>query len=87
MFIDKSLYGIKTSADRWHKALANVLRKLGFIPSKADSDLWIKYCSIHYEYLVIYVDDSIIVSNRTPELVKELNSLEGYTLKEVGKPV
>ena len=40
------------------------------------------YC----EFLAVYMDDLIIVSNGPLELVKELKPLGGCTLKGVGKP-
>ena len=39
MIIDKRLYGLKTSAARFHESLSSKLRKMGFHPSKADVDL------------------------------------------------
>ena len=38
----KALYGLKTSMGRWHEALSKTLRLIGFCPSKADLDLWIR---------------------------------------------
>ena len=51
MIIVKSLYGLITSAARWHEELSATLRAMGFTPSKADSDLWLKDYSTHYEYI------------------------------------
>ena len=70
----------KSHTARWHEASADVLRKLVFILSKADSDMWIKDCSTNYEYLVVVMNYLIIVRKRPLELVKELKSLGGYTL-------
>ena len=42
LLIDKALYGLKTSGARFHEHLSLKLQKLGFVPSKADSDLWIR---------------------------------------------
>ena len=42
LIIDKALYGLKSSSARFHEHLSVKLRKLEFIPSKADPDLWIK---------------------------------------------
>ena len=39
MIIDKGLYGLKSSAARFHESLSSKLRKMGFHPSKADFDL------------------------------------------------
>ena len=42
MLIMKSLYRLTMSAARWHEELSKTLRAMGFEPTKADSDLWIK---------------------------------------------
>ena len=55
LIINKSLYGLKTSAARFHEHLAESLLRLGFKKTKHDPDLWILDKSSHYEYLAIYV--------------------------------
>ena len=40
LIVDKTLYGLKTSAARFHEHLSVKLRTLGYKPSKADADLW-----------------------------------------------
>ena len=40
LIIRKALYGLKSSGLRWHERLANVLTKMGFVPSKAEPDVW-----------------------------------------------
>ena len=57
--IHKSLYGLKSSAARFHEHLSVKLKTLGFYPSKADSDLWMKDCGSHYEYIACFMDDFI----------------------------
>ena len=39
LVIDRSLYGLKTSAARWHEAFSDTLLRLRFVPSKADADM------------------------------------------------
>ena len=39
MLIDKGLYGLASSAARFHEKLSSTLRGLGFRPSKSDHDL------------------------------------------------
>ena len=56
----KSLYGLKTSAARWHETLSTTLCTLKYEPSKADSDLWMRNHKTHYEYIVVYVDDLLL---------------------------
>ena len=57
LVIDKGLYGLRTSAARFHKHLGAKLRSMGFWPTKVDKDFWIWKQEDHYEYLATYVDD------------------------------
>jgi hypothetical protein len=57
LLIDRALYGLKSSAARFHKHLSVALKKQGFHPSKADFDLWYREHDGHYEYTARYVDD------------------------------
>jgi hypothetical protein len=40
LIIDKSLYGLKTSAARFHEHLSESLLRLGFKNTRHDPDLW-----------------------------------------------
>ena len=85
LLIDKSLYGLKTSAARFHEHCSARLRKMGFKPSKADADLWIKKLPDGtYEYMARFVDDLIAFSKDPMALMKELE--QTYVMKGVGKP-
>ena len=86
LLIDKSLYGLKTSAARFHEHCSAKLLKMGFRPSKADPDLWMKRLKDGtYEYMARFVDDLIAFSKRPMELMKELE--QTYVMKGVGKPI
>ena len=68
----KALYKLKSSAARFHEHLSAKLVKMGYRPSKADPDLWMKDCDTHYEYIVWYVDDVIVFSKDPMKIMKEL---------------
>ena len=53
--LKKSLYGLKTSAARFHGHLAESLLRFGFKETKHDADFWMIDKS-HYEYLATCVD-------------------------------
>jgi len=40
LVIHKALHGLKSSSLRWHERLSDVLCDMGFIPSKAERDIW-----------------------------------------------
>ena len=84
LIIQKSLYGLKTAAARFHEHLSQKLRKMGYRPSKAEPNLWYKDLGTHYEYIATYVDDLMIASKNPEQIIKELE--EDYLLKGVGEP-
>jgi hypothetical protein len=84
LIIDKSLYGLKTCAARFHEHLSESLLRLGFKKTKHDPDLWMVYKSSHYEYLAKYVDDILIWSKDPMAVIKELENT--YMLKIVSIP-
>ena len=57
---------------------------MGFSPSKADTDLWLKDCETHYEYIARYVDDILIFSKQPDKLLDCLKVT--YPLQGVGIP-
>ena len=64
VIIKKALYGLATSARQWNIRLGDTIRELGFVPTRADPDLWIKRSDDgkKYEYIATYVDDIIVVA-------------------------
>ena len=84
MIIDKSLYGLKTSSARFHEHLSEKLKKMGYTPSKAYPDLWMKKVDDHYEYIARYVDDVISFSKNPISIMDELRKT--YVMKAVGTP-
>jgi Reverse transcriptase (RNA-dependent DNA polymerase) len=84
LIINKSLYGLKTSAARFHEHLAESLLRLGFKKTKHDQDLWMTDKTTHYEYLATYVDDILIWSKDPMAVIKSLGGI--YLLKNVGIP-
>jgi hypothetical protein len=72
LIIDKSLYGIKTFATRFHEHLTESLLRLGFKKTKNDPDLWMVDKSSHYEYLATYVYEILIWIKDPMAVIKAL---------------
>ena len=82
LIIDKALYGLKSSGLRWWERISEILIDMGFVPSKAEDDIWMRDQGDHYEYIARYVDDLAIVS-RKPQAI--INDFQGkYKLKLKG---
>ena len=46
----------------WHDKFFEILHQMGYKPSRADPDIWMKYSKdgSHYEYVAVYIDDLAI---------------------------
>ena len=84
LIIVKSLYGLKTSAARFHECLSDKLREMGYRPSLTDADLWMIDKGTHYDYIATYVDDLLIWSRDPMAVIAKLK--KSFILKGVGAP-
>ena len=84
LIIVKALYGLKSSGQRWWEVLADCLRQLGFFPSYAERDIWMRDMGDHYEYVVVYVDDLAIASKDPQAIVDAFMNDFGFKLKGTG---
>ncbi len=85
LMIIKAQYGLKSSGKRWHERFHDTMVAMGFFPSKAEEDIWMRDCGDHYEYLAVYVDDLLIASRKPQEIIDALTSApNNYKLKGTG---
>jgi hypothetical protein len=70
LIVDKGLYGLKSSAARFHEHLAAKLRKMGFKPSRTNLDLWYRKIGDYYEYIATYVNDILAFSKDPMKLIE-----------------
>lgn len=72
--IVKALYGLRSSGARWHDRLYDALTGMGFTPSLADADIWMREQDDHYEYIACYVDDLMIASRNPKAIIDALTA-------------
>ena len=79
----KALYGTRSGGACWHDKLFDILHQMGFKPSKADPDIWMKSSKDgnHYEYIAVYVDD-LAICMKDPKSF--CHTLKEYNLKLKG---
>lgn len=92
MIIRRALYGLKSSGAAYRAHFAATLSDLGFTSCKADPDVWMRPGtksdgSTHYEYILTYVDDCLVVSHDPQIIIDSLQNEYKYRLKDVGPPV
>lgn len=85
LIIVKALYGLRSSGARWHDRFADVLRTMGFSPSKAEPDIWMRRADDLYEYIAVYVDDLLIASKDGDAIIDQLQNVHKFKLKGTGK--
>ena len=87
--IARALYGLKSSGASWRHHFATEIRNLGFTNTKADGDVYMRKThrsdgTPYYEYIVVYVDDVICISE-TPDYWINILAQE-YRLRDIGIP-
>jgi hypothetical protein len=81
--LKKALYGLKQAARAWNQRLVSVLEEHGFTVSVADASLFTVNRDGKLAYLLIYVDDGLIVG--TQEDVEHIiKVLEVFELRKLG---
>ena len=82
----KALYGTRSGGACWHDKFFYILHHMGFKPSRADSDIWMKSCKdgSHYEYIAVYVDDLAICMKDPKSFCDTLKEKYKLKLKGVG---
>eukprot|EP00253_Pinus_taeda_P026593 PITA_26593 len=61
--LKKSFYGLKQSPRMWYQKFDTFIRGLGYTRSKADHCVYFKLIADRVIYLVLYVDDMLLVGN------------------------
>lgn len=85
MLIVRALYGLKSIGAAFRSFLADTLYDMGYRPSKADPDVWlrtaVKECGFkYYEYVLCYVDDVLCISNDPTRTMKGIEDC--FTIKD-----
>ena len=82
----KALYGTRSGGACWHDKFFDILHDMGFKPSKADPDIWMKSSKYgsHYEYIAVYVDDLAICMKDPKAFCDTLKEKYKLKLKGVG---
>ena len=82
----KALYGTRSGGACWHDKFFDILHDMGFKPSKADPDIWMKSSKdgSHYVYIAVYVDDLAICMKDPTSFCDTLKEKYKLKLKGVG---
>ena len=71
--LKKSLYGLKQSPRMWYQKFDTFIQGLGFTKRKVDHCVYFKLIGDRFIYLVLYVDDMLLVGN-DKEIIQDLKT-------------
>jgi hypothetical protein len=74
--LHKSLYGLKQAPRAWYSWFATYLTTLGFIKAKSGTSLFIFRRGSDTVYLLLYVDDIILIASNTEVLHRTIFALQ-----------
>ena len=87
LLMHKALYGTRSGGACWHDKLFDIFHQIGFKPSKADPDIWMKSSKDgnHYEYIAVYFDDlAVCMRHQKAFCDTHLKDKDKLKLKGVG---
>jgi hypothetical protein len=83
--LNKTIYGLKQAPRAWFTRLSQALFELGFHSSSVDTSLFIYYHSNVTLYLLVYVDDILIIGTDTTVLHSIIAQLQSvFAIKDLG---
>jgi hypothetical protein len=83
--LKKSMYGLKKSPRMWYKKIDTYMLGLGFTRSKEDHYVYFKLIGDHLIYLVLYVDDMLLIGNNK-EIIQDVKTYlsSKFDMKDLG---
>ncbi|KAL1198540.1 Retrovirus-related Pol polyprotein from transposon TNT 1-94 [Cardamine amara subsp. amara] len=83
--LHKSIYGLKQASRQWNQSFTRVLLNNGFIQSKVDTTLFVKFTETSFIALLVYVDDIASASNNPADLADLKKVLSNaFKIKDLG---
>nr|GEX03208.1 hypothetical protein [Tanacetum cinerariifolium] len=74
--LQRSIYGLKQASRQWNKRFDEEIKKFGFIQNRDEPCVYRKASGSDVVFLILYVDDSLIMGNNIPRL-KEVKDYLG----------
>jgi histone deacetylase 1/2 len=83
--LHKSIYGLKQSPRAWYSRLSDMLQQLGFHAAKTDTSLFVFHQAGITIYMLVYVDDIVVVSSCPTAAASLIHRLgQTFPVKDLG---
>ena len=91
VIVKRALYGTKSAGRDFRNHLRDCMDHMGYVSCKADPDLWMRISKSshgreYYEYILLYVDDCLCVSEYPRESLDKLNKYFPLKKNSIGEP-
>ena len=84
--LDKSIYGLRQASRRWNIHFDQTVKEFGFIQNEDESCVYKKVSGSHVVFLVLYVDDILLIGNDIPSLQAVKTWLkENFSMTNLGE--
>ncbi|GJY83826.1 retrotransposon protein, putative, ty1-copia subclass [Tanacetum coccineum] len=84
--LQRAIYGLKQASRQWNKQFDEEIKKFGFIQNRDEPCVYRKASGSDIVFLILYVDDILIMGNNIPRL-KEVKDYLGkcFSMKDLGE--
>ena len=82
--LHKALYGLKQAPRAWFEKLHRALLSFGFVSAKSDQSLFLRFTLSHITYVLVYVDDILVIGSDTTVITSLIAQLKSeFSLKDL----
>ena len=82
----KSIYGLKQASRSWHIHFDELVQGFGFIKNEEKACVYKKESGSSVAFLILYVDDILLIGNNIPMLESVKTSLKNsFSMKDLGE--
>ncbi|KAK8680511.1 hypothetical protein V6N13_109454 [Hibiscus sabdariffa] len=84
--LQRSIYGLKKSSRRWNLRFNDAIKEFGFIRNEDEPCVYKKFSGSIVSFLILYVDDILIIGNDIPTLQSVKAWLSScFSMKDLGE--
>ncbi|GJR39546.1 retrotransposon protein, putative, ty1-copia subclass [Tanacetum coccineum] len=84
--LQRSIYGLKQASKSWNKIFDEEIKKFGFAQNLDEPCVYQKASGSNVTFLILYVDDIIIIGNHIPSLQSLIDYLRKcFAMKDLGE--
>nr|GEX03372.1 hypothetical protein [Tanacetum cinerariifolium] len=84
--LKRSIYGLKQASRQWNKRFDDEIKKIGFIQNRDEPCVYQKASGSNITFLILYVDDILIMRNSIPMLQSVKTYLgKCFAMKDLGE--